>query len=520
MHTQVPRPILFVGFVLAVTYVYVIGFWFVPSNIYLYRALMAGQVFLIWQVATYIFTVWNTERTFIRDDTHTPEVDIFVTVAGEPVEIVEETLLAVKAMNYPNFHIYILNDGFVAKKANWKEMEDLALKLNIGCITRTIPGGAKAGNINNALKNTTSPLVCIFDADHIPDKEFLRETIPYFVDPSVGFVQTPQFYKNQNLNQVTRGAWEQQELFFGPICKGKNNYNAATMCGTNMVINRTALNEVNGMCEESIAEDFVTGLLMHSNGWKSIYIPKVLAVGLAPEDFLSYYKQQLRWARGALDVIFRYNVFFRRGLTVSQRIQYLSSASHFLSGVVVIMNASFPIIFLMTGAQPFVVTTMALAAIFLPYMFITLYILQKSSGTTFTFRSLAFSMGGFGIHLSALMSAITRQKSVFAITSKRALSGNFWYLVIAHLVYIFLVLIAVVVGIYREGLTPAIANNIAWAGVSCCIFVPFIFAALPQKELVHEESLASSVLTTSHMKSISQWMSSLRYMLIPKKQNR
>jgi cellulose synthase (UDP-forming) len=497
-HTQVPRPILLLGLVFAMSYLYVIGFWFAPSNIYLFRALMVGQFFLIWQVSTYIFTVWNTERTFKRDDSYTPVVDVFITVAGEPIDIIEETVLAIKAMEYPNFAVYILNDGYVAKKDNWKEVELLASKHDIGCITRTIPGGAKAGNINNALRLTTNPYVCIFDADHVPHKDFLKETIPYFTDKDLGFVQTPQYYKNKNLNEITKGAWEQQELFFGPICKGKNNYNSATMCGTNMVISREAFMEVGGMCEESIAEDFVTGLLMHSNGWKSIYVPKVLAEGLAPEDFLSYYKQQLRWARGALDVIFRYNVFFRSGLTLSQRIQYLSSASHFLSGIVVIMNAFFPIIFLLTGQEPFVVTSMSLAAVFLPYMFVTLAILRGTSGNTFTFRSLAFSMGGFGIHLSALFSAITRQKSVFVITSKRAISGNFWYLVIAHLAYISLAICAATYGIVRHGLTPATANNIAWAAISCSIFIPFIYAALP-----HPASALSDSENTSQEKDTS-----------------
>ncbi|MDB5187548.1 MAG: hypothetical protein JWO50_68 [Candidatus Kaiserbacteria bacterium] len=479
--TQVPRPILILGFIFALFYLYVIGFWFAPSNIILFRILLIGQVFLIWQICTYIFTVWNTERTFAKDISYTPVVDVFITVAGEPIDIIEETVVAIKNMDYPNFAVYILNDGFVAKKDNWKDVEALASRLNIGCITRTIPGGAKAGNINNALRLTTNPLVCIFDADHVPHEDFLKETVPYFIDKRLGFVQTPQFYKNQNLNLITRGAWDQQELFFGPICKGKNNYNAATMCGTNMVIRREAIVEVGGMCEESIAEDFVTGLLMHANNWNSIYVPKVLAEGLAPEDFLSYYKQQLRWARGALDVIFRYNVFFRSGLSLSQRIQYLASASHFLSGIVVITNAFFPILFLLFGIQPFTVTTMSLASVFLPYMFVVLTILRRSSDNTFTFRSLAFSMGGFGIHLSALISAATRQKSSFAITSKRALSGNFWYLVIGHIAYVSLAVCAGAFGIMREGLTPAVANNIAWAAISSCVFIPFIFAALPRQ---------------------------------------
>ena len=241
-------------------------------------------------------------------------------------------------MRYAQKKVCLLNDGFVAKKENWRDIELLARDLRaeglpVECITRTTPGGAKAGNINNALRYTESPLVAIFDADHVPHRDFLEKTVGYFGAGAeaqasvaelradrrkVGFVQTPQYYKNFAKNYLTSSSWEQQELFFGPICKGKNRLNAATMCGTNMLISREALSEVGGMCTESIAEDFVTGLFMHERGWVSVYHPEVLAEGLATEDFLTYSKQQFRWARGSLDVIFRYNPLFMRGLTWRQ----------------------------------------------------------------------------------------------------------------------------------------------------------------------------------------------------------
>lgn len=480
--TQTPRWILTIGALLAIGYLYIIAFWFPPSNLYLFAALMLGQVFLIWQILTYIHTVWNTEKTFPRDDTYTPEVDVFITVAGEPTDVVEATARAAQQMNYPRFRVYLLNDGYVAGKDNWQEIEDLAQRLGVQCITRTVPGGAKAGNINHALRMTPGRLVAIFDADHVPHADFLAHTVGYFSDSLVGFVQTPQYYKNKEANYIAQSAWEQQELFFGPICKGKNNYNAATMCGTNMVIRREAIMQVGGMCEDSIAEDFVTGLFMHEKGWASIYVPEVLAEGLAPEDYLSYSKQQHRWARGALDVIFRYNLFFRRGLTGSQKIQYLSSVSHFLSGVIILMNALFPVIFLFSGEQPFQVSTMTLAAVFLPYMFITLYILIRSSNGSFTFNALAFSMGGFAIHITALFHAATGAKSSFSVTSKKALTGNFLNLVVPHIVYVGIVVLGIFVAVSRDGLSPAVANNIAWALISCAVFIPAIAAAAPKRK--------------------------------------
>jgi cellulose synthase (UDP-forming) len=486
--TQTPKFLIIVNLAISLFYFGVIAFWFQVSNIYLFALLIAGQVFFTWQGLTFLQTIWNMNWMPKGDKNFSEPVDIYITVAGEPVDIVEDTVCAALDMDYPNFKVYILNDGYVAKKENWHDMELLAERTGAICITRKIPGGAKAGNINNALRQTQSPFVVIFDADHIPHRDFLRKTMCYFADPKVAFVQSPQYYKNYSTNEVTGGSWEQQGLFFGAILKGKNRLNAVTMCGTNMAIRREPLEAVGGMCDTNIAEDFVTGLMIHQNGWKSVYVPEVLAEGLAPEDFLSYYKQQLRWARGSLEVLFKYNPIFKRGLTWSQKIQYLSSASYYLSGIFVLLNALIPIIFFFTGAVPFIVSTMALAVVFLPYMFLTLYIVQLSTNFTYTFRAISFSMSSWTVHLLALFQLLTRQKSGFAITSKRAVEGNFIRLVIPHIAYFALGAVAISYGLIREGLTASVATNTAWIVLNSIVFIPFIRAALPQRSVVVEDA--------------------------------
>lgn len=488
LQTGAPKALLVCNAVLAATYFATLLFVFPQGHPVLFWLLVAGQLFHVWQVGTFLHTVWDTSYQAPSDPTYRAPVDVFVTVAGEPVDMVEETVRAAAAMHYEDRrHVYILNDGLVAKKDNWRDMEALASRLSaeglpVSCITRTVPGGAKAGNINNALRLTGAPLVAIFDADHVPHTDFLEKTVPYFARPKVGFVQTPQYYKNFAKNYLTQSSWEQQELFFGPICKGKNRLGATTMCGTNMLISREALLEVGGMCTESIAEDFVTGLFMHARGYSSVYVPEVLAEGLATEDFLSYSKQQFRWARGALDVIFRYNPFLQKGLTFVQRIQYLASASFYLSGPVILMHIMLPVIFLYTGLVPIQVSGMLLAAVFLPYMFITIYTLQRVSNFMFTFPSLALSMSAFTIHLQALFAALLRRKSAFSITPKEQVTGNFLRLTTVHLTYIVVALFGLVVAFSREGLSASLINNLAWVLLNIAIFVPFIKASLPQKD--------------------------------------
>jgi cellulose synthase (UDP-forming) len=488
LKTHTPRVLVILNCILAIIYLIILTFVFPIGNMLLFVLLLLGEIFHLWQLFTFLYTVWDTQDPKPLAPTFTRSVDVFITVAGEPKEIVEETLVAALAMDYPSFKVFILNDGLVAKRDNWREAVELGKQYGVEVITREIPGGAKAGNINNALKASTGEFVVIFDADHVPYPHFLSRVMPYFNDDAVAFVQSPQYYKNNRLNLVTHGAWEQQELFFGPICRGKNRLNAATMCGTNMAIRRSMLLEVGGMCEESIAEDFATGLFLHEHGWKSVYVPEILAEGLAPEDFLSYYKQQFRWARGALDVIFKYKLLFRKGLTLPQKIQYLSSASFYLSGPVVLLNASIPLVFFFTGYVPVVIATMLLALVFLPYIFITLYTLQGSSNFTYTFRSLAVSMGAFVIHIEALWSTLSGKKPKFDITSKKKLEGNFLYLVRPHMVYIGLVIIGMVYSLYREGVSASFVANSSWAVLYIFIFYAFIQAAMPERRKLSRET--------------------------------
>jgi cellulose synthase/poly-beta-1,6-N-acetylglucosamine synthase-like glycosyltransferase len=138
---------------------------------------MVGQIFYFLQGLKFLHGIWNTDVQRTTDPNFTPEVDVFITVAGEPVSIVRETAVAAKNMDYPNFKVHILNDGYVAKKDNWQEIIDMAEEVGVNCITRKVPGGYKAGNINVGLAHTSAPFVTIFDADHVPHKDFLLTRI-------------------------------------------------------------------------------------------------------------------------------------------------------------------------------------------------------------------------------------------------------------------------------------------------------------------------------------------------------
>ena len=485
---KVPKFFLVINILIALVY---FSWWLSPINIghpFLYTMLFLGEFYHVLMALLFWHTIWPfSKRVHTVDSRFSPAVDIFITVTGEPIDVIRKTGLAAKNLDYSNHKVYFLNDGYVAKKDNWQDVELLAKGIGINCITRKEPGGAKAGNINNALRKTKGEIVVIFDADMVAHEDFLKKTIPYFVDTKVGFVQTPQYYKNSQKNAITGGSWEQQEFFFGPIMRGKDNSNAAFICGTNVAIRRSALEQVGGMNEKNIAEDFLTSLAIHQKGWKSIYIPDVLAEGLAPEDLLSYYKQQLRWARGSLEVLFGYNPLFKKGLSYPQKIEYLSSALFYFNGLIVMIDIIMPLIFLYTSIEPVAASTASLAMFFIPFMFFNLVSLYLISNGSFSFRAISFTQSSFFLQLQAFLSILLHRKMGFSVTSKKALEGNFINLAYPHILYILIGIVGIGLAINREGMNPAVMTNVAWFLFNVILFIPFILASLNLKGVVKEE---------------------------------
>jgi cellulose synthase (UDP-forming) len=488
---SVSKFFLFFEIIVCLLYLYCILFLLQRGEPFLFWILALSEVFHVWLLTTLIYTIWPRSIKRQTLESYKPDVDIFITVVNEPIDIVRQTVRACKNINYSNKKIFLLNDGYVCKYESWEDVCEMAESEKVECITRYNPGGAKAGNINNALAETKGKFVAVFDADHAPYSIFLEKIMPYFVDKNIGFVQSPQYYKNFLNNHVTLGAAEQQELFFGPIMVGKNSMNSAFMCGTNMVIRRETLDQVGGLSETNIAEDFMTSLLVHKKNWKSIYINEILAEGLAPEDFLSYCKQQFRWARGSMEILFWYNPIFDKSLNFHQKLNYFISASYYLSGLAVLANMVTPLFFLTTGLEPLRSSTMILPAIFLPYIALGILILNFSTNSGYTFKALAFSNGCFWIFCKALFSVLFKQKNSFDVTSKSKLSGNFTLLVWPHLLYVIVGVFASAFGLYRAGLNPAVLTNICWFLFNMLTFIPFIMAALPSFSI--RENLSSKV---------------------------
>lgn len=330
-----------------------------------------------------------------------PHVDVLIATHSEEPELLFKTINGCKHMDYPDpskVHIYLCDDN------DRPEMAKLAQKMGVGYFGLSGNKLAKAGNLNNALSKTDSPLVVTFDADMIPRSSFLMKTVPYFflpemiledgvwrkrteeeLDPDykIGFVQTPQSFYNPDLFQFNFFAESnipnEQDYFFKEVNVGRNSSNSAIYAGSNTVISRQALEEVGGIRTKTITEDFATGIDIQAKGYTCFAIDEVLASGLAPDDFPNLLKQRQRWGRGCVQTIRSARFLFGK-LPFLSKLSYLSCLLYwwtFLRRIVYILS---PILFTVFGVLVVRTELWGILLIWLPSYLIYNHSLRLLSG--------------------------------------------------------------------------------------------------------------------------------------------
>lgn len=284
------------------------------------------------------------------DPASLPAVDVFIATYNEPIEVLERTIVAALALDWPNLAVWVLDDG----RRDW--LRRWCAERGARYLTRPDNKGAKAGNINAALARTDAPFVLVLDADFAPRANFLRRTMGFFADPRVGIVQAPHAFFNpdpmqQNL-ALHRVLPDDQRLFFDVIMPARDAWDAAFCCGSNGVIRRAALAAIGGRLPEgSITEDMLLTLVMLRKGYVTRYLNETLALGLAPESTDAFFVQRARWARGAIQILHLRAGPLGPGLSLLHRLFFLPT--HWLSGSLVQMASLIaPVLFMLTGIVP------------------------------------------------------------------------------------------------------------------------------------------------------------------------
>ena len=325
-------------------------------------------------------------------DNEYPTVDVFIPTYNEDAYLLANTIAAAKAMDYPagKFTVWLLDDGGTVQKRSAEkvtdaiaaeerhaELQQLCLDLGANYLTRAKNEHAKAGNLNNGMAHSKGELIAVFDADHAPSRDFLKETVGYFAnDKRLFLVQTPHFFLNPDPLERNLRTFEkmpsENEMFYGVIQRGLDKWNAAFFCGSAAVLSRAALNETDGFSGVSITEDCETAVALHAKGWNSIYVDKPLIAGLQPATFASFIGQRSRWGQGMMQILrFRFPLL-KRGLSIPQRLCYMSSTLFWLFPFPRSIFLIAPLFYLFFGLEIFTASGGEFMAYTLTYMLVNL----------------------------------------------------------------------------------------------------------------------------------------------------
>ena len=403
-------------------------------------------------------------------------VAIFTTSApGEPLEMFERTLAACARVRYPHA-TYLLDDtrdprfGAMAARhgAVWLELVDLP--------------GAKAGKINAALERTTEEFVLVLDPDHLPFPEFFDRVLGHFADERVGFVQVAQVYYNQHRSFTAAAAAEQTYAFYGPGQMGLYGHGACVAIGANCTFRRAALESIGGH-GIGLAEDLVTAVRLHAEGWRSVYVPEVVSRGLVPEDLGSFQRQQLKWARGVYEVVFAEIPRLWWKLTARQRLAYTAIGTYYLSGLSTAVFLLFPYLYLWTGAEAVHMPFAGFLLAALPvgvigsaiYLYSQRWLCDRRAEWGLHWRGLILKLACWPTYLTGTLLAIVRADIPYVPTAKEAVRRRFLPLAWPHLVLTALYLVTVAHVVATRILTES-----AWQDRSPeAVWGMVLFASMP-----------------------------------------
>ena len=219
---------------------YILWRWFASLNLdalWFSIAMAVAETYGIIAMILFVLMMWRKETRASLPPPPTARVDVFITTYNEPLPLLRMTVKAAMGIEWKEKKVYLLDDG--ARPEMRALTEELGcLYISRGAEWNHKPRHAKAGNVNNALLQTSGDFILILDADQIPAPGILERTLGYFSDERVAFVQTPQYFYNLPPGDPFGN---DASLFYGPIQQGKDGWNAAFFCGSNAVLRREAL---------------------------------------------------------------------------------------------------------------------------------------------------------------------------------------------------------------------------------------------------------------------------------------
>jgi len=288
-------------------------------------------------------------------DSDLPMVSLHVPAHNEPPEMVIETLRSLLRLDYPRYEIILIDDN-TDDEALWRPVEAWCERHGVKFAHLDNWPGYKSGALNYALRRLTSPeadVIGVVDSDYQIEPGFLRRCAPPFADPWIGFVQSPQDYRDWTQARYYRRLYYSYKYFFAVSQPSRNEHDGAIFAGTMGLIRRVALDELGGWDEWCITEDAELSLRLLQAGWSGLHVDQSFGRGIMPLTFEALKGQRYRWCFGGIQLLrmhWRSMMPGRQGrenrLSAGQRWAYLAGAAQWYGDLLSLLF----FIFLLAGA--------------------------------------------------------------------------------------------------------------------------------------------------------------------------
>ena len=235
-----------------------------------------------------------------------PRVTVQLPVYNERTVAVR-LVRAALALDYPAdlLEIQVLDDSSddTCALVDEEVARGRARGIDIKAVRRSDRKGFKAGALDHGQKLAKGELFCIFDADFLPERDFLQRMVPHFADARVGMVQARWGHVNRADSMLTRAESALLDGHF--VIEHKVRHDSHVFFnfnGTAGIWRRAAIESAGGWEHDTLTEDLDLSYRAQLKGWKFVYLPRIVAPAEVPPDIAAFKSQQHRWAKGSVQV--------------------------------------------------------------------------------------------------------------------------------------------------------------------------------------------------------------------------
>ncbi len=352
-----------------------------PTSLVMHVALCVAYFAVLLLLAMYglhrshlVFTCWRLSRRLkAMQDSAPPlaegEMREDLPIVTIQLPLYNEATVATRLIDYvarieyprTRLEIQVLDDstdetGSIVR-AHLAKIHETMPEVDIVYIHRTDRTGYKAGALDAGLKVAKGELLAVFDADFLPQPDFLRKLVPHFVgDSSIGMVQARWGHLNREHSLLTRT----QALMLDGHHLVENRARAAAgwlfnFSGTGGMWRKKAIETSGGWQHDTLTEDLDLSYRAQMAGWKFIYREDVVTPAELPEDVSAFRAQQYRWAKGTVQTSRKLmKRVMLSPLSLSQRLEaFFHLTPHFAYPLMVILSVLLlPALILMPATNP------------------------------------------------------------------------------------------------------------------------------------------------------------------------